>query len=94
MGKKKNRYAKYGYLFCLPFTIAFILFMLYPILYTLIIGFTDLKGLGMTNFKILEDPFASVIIPLCRHEIAFEDDLLLQGLLIIYQKNQKKNNIH
>ncbi|MCI8599514.1 MAG: type III pantothenate kinase [Lachnospiraceae bacterium] len=37
---------------------------------------------------------ASVIIPLCRHEIAFEDDLLLQGLLIIYQKNQKKNNIH
>ena len=56
MGKKKNRYAKYGYLFCLPFTIAFILFMLYPILYTLIIGFTDLKGLGMTNFKILEDP--------------------------------------
>ena len=59
MGKKKNRYAKYGYMFCLPFTIAFILFMLYPILYTLIIGFTDLKGLGMTNFKILEDPFAN-----------------------------------
>lgn len=56
MNKKKVRYAKYGYLFCIPFTIAFLIFSLYPIIYTAVIGFTDLKGLGMTDFHLLEDP--------------------------------------
>ncbi len=59
MGKKKNSYAKYGYLFVLPFTIAFLIFSLYPILYTAVIGFTDLKGLGVTEFHFLADPFAN-----------------------------------
>lgn len=37
---------------------AFLLFTLYPIIYTVVIGFTDLKGLGMTNFHFLaDDPF-------------------------------------
>ncbi len=58
---KKNKqfsYAKYGYLFCLPFTIAFLIFSFYPTLYTAIIGFTDLKGIGMTSFHFLkDDPF-------------------------------------
>ena len=56
--KKKTNYSKYGYIFALPFVIAFLVFSLYPILYTMVIGFTDLKGLGMTNFRFLsEDPF-------------------------------------
>ena len=55
---KHHGYAKYGYIFSIPFMVAFILFSLYPIVYTALIGFTDLKGLGMTNFHFLtEDPF-------------------------------------
>ena len=58
--KKKKRvgYAKYGYLFSLPFVIAFAVFSLYPTLYTAFIGFTDLKGIGKTTFHFLwHDPF-------------------------------------
>ncbi len=56
MKRKRVSYAKYGYLFSLPFVIAFIIFMLYPILYTAVIGFTDLKGLGNTQIHFLENP--------------------------------------
>ena len=56
MKQKKLSYAKYGYLFSLPFVIAFALFSLYPILYTLVIGFTDLKGMGKSSFHFLADP--------------------------------------
>ena len=45
MKRKGVSYAKYGYIFSLPFVIAFLIFMLYPIAYTAIIGFTDLKTL-------------------------------------------------
>jgi multiple sugar transport system permease protein len=57
-------YAKYGYLFSLPFIIVFLVFMLYPTLFTAVIGFTDLKGVVATSFKFLEKPFdnfASII---------------------------------
>jgi multiple sugar transport system permease protein len=57
-------YAKYGYLFSLPFIIVFLIFMLYPTLFTAVIGFTDLKGVVATSFKFLEKPFdnfASII---------------------------------
>lgn len=33
---------------------------------------------------------AKVITPLCSHSIIFDDDLLLDGLLIIYNKNEQK----
>lgn len=52
---KKLSYARYGYYFSIPFAVAFLLFTLYPIAYTVIIGFTDLKGLGMTRFHFLTD---------------------------------------
>jgi len=55
--RRKSGYAKYGYLFSIPFVVAFLIFSLYPICYTAIIGFTDLKGLGVTDFHFLEDPF-------------------------------------
>lgn len=57
--KKKSGYAKWGYIFTLPFTIAFCIFSLYPTLYTAVIGFTDLKGIGKTSFHFLSDPFAN-----------------------------------
>ncbi len=56
MRRKSVSYAKYGYIFCIPFVLAFLIFSLYPLIYTAVIGFTDLKGLGTTDFKILDDP--------------------------------------
>lgn len=59
--KKKRagevKYAKYGYIFSLPFAIAFLIFQLYPIIYTLVIGFTDLHGVVPGEVHILEQPF-------------------------------------
>lgn len=57
--KKMVKYAKYGYIFCIPFVIAFLIFSLYPILYTLIIGFTDLKGIGVTEIHFLDKPLGN-----------------------------------
>ena len=56
MKSKKLSYAKYGYIFSIPFVVAFCLFTLYPVVFTLIIGFTDFKGLGATTFHFLENP--------------------------------------
>jgi multiple sugar transport system permease protein len=55
--KKKHgfSYAKYGYLFSIPFVIAFLVFNLYPTIYTIVLGFTDSKGLGNITFHILKD---------------------------------------
>ncbi|MDD6328799.1 MAG: sugar ABC transporter permease [Eubacteriales bacterium] len=57
--KKSVKYAKYGYIFSLPFIITFLIFSLYPIIYTLVIGFTDLKGIGATKIHFLDDPLAN-----------------------------------
>jgi cellobiose transport system permease protein len=61
MRRKSVSYAKYGYIFSIPFILAFLIFTLYPIIYTVIIGFTDLKGLGKTKFKFLDNPFQNFI---------------------------------
>lgn len=57
---KMVSYSKYGYLFVLPFIITFLIFHLYPIIYTINLSFTDLKGwnvdynyVGFKNFEIL-----------------------------------------
>ena len=55
MKKNKLNYAKYGYFFCIPFVLAFLIFQLYPVLYTAFIGFTDLKGLTSTTAHVLTD---------------------------------------
>ena len=58
MEKRKTfSYSRYGYLFSIPFVVAFLIFWLYPILYTAIIGFTDLKGISATKFHFLSEPF-------------------------------------
>ena len=53
--KRTFSYARYGYLFSLPFFLAFLIFNLYPTLYTILLGFTDSKGLGNITFHILKD---------------------------------------
>ncbi len=57
MRRKSVSYAKYGYIFSAPFVLAFLVFTLYPIIYTVVIGFTDLKGLGKTEINFLSNPF-------------------------------------
>jgi multiple sugar transport system permease protein len=57
MRRKGVSYAKYGYLFSLPFVLAFLVFSLYPVLYTAFIGFTDMKGILPKPVQILDDPF-------------------------------------
>ncbi len=54
--KKKGSisYAKYGYIFSIPFVLAYLIFSLYPTLYTAIIGFTDLRGVGKTSWHFLK----------------------------------------
>ena len=51
----KISYAKYGYLFSLPFAIVYLIFHLYPTVYTAILGFTDCKGLGNNNWHIFTE---------------------------------------
>ena len=51
-------YAKYGYLFSIPFIVVFCIFNLYPTVYTAVLGFTDCKGLGNTDWNFLiDEPF-------------------------------------
>ena len=53
--KKKGKisYAKYGYIFSIPFIVAYLIFHFYPTLYTALIGFTDLKGPANTHWNFL-----------------------------------------
>jgi len=55
--RTKNKYAKYGYLFSLPFIITFLVFTLYPIIYTFRISFSDLHGVATGDINILANPF-------------------------------------
>ena len=55
--QKRVSYAKWGYIFAAPFMIAFLIFTLYPLLYTFFIGFTNQKGLMSPPLQILDDPF-------------------------------------
>jgi ABC-type sugar transport system permease subunit len=54
-------YAKYGYIFSLPFILTYLFFSLYPTLFTAMIGFTDLKGVTTQTFSFLKEPFANFV---------------------------------
>ena len=64
---KKNKsfsYARYGYLFSIPFVVAYAIFSLYPTSNTLILGFTNAKGMtGLTEWEFLpkEDLFKNFV---------------------------------
>ncbi|MDD3997051.1 MAG: sugar ABC transporter permease [Sphaerochaetaceae bacterium] len=57
MHRKSISYAKYGYIFSIPFVLTFLVFSLYPLLYTVVIGFTDLRGIGVKELHFLAQPF-------------------------------------
>lgn len=71
---KSVSYAKYGYIFSLPFVLTFLFFSLYPTLFTAVIGFTDLKGVTATTFKYLEQPFANFTSIL--NNVTFQNSLM------------------
>ncbi len=88
MKQKKLSYAKYGYFFCIPFTIAFLIFQLYPVLYTAAIGFTDLKGLGNTAIHFLSsDPFKNfkTILTNGSFQTAFKNTWRIWGMNFVPQ---------
>jgi multiple sugar transport system permease protein len=41
--------------------LAFLIFSLYPTIFTAVIGFTDLKGMGKTEFQFLSNPFKNFV---------------------------------
>jgi len=53
--KKANNYSKYGYIFSIPFVLAFLIFSLYPTIYTAILGFTDCQGQANPEWHFLKD---------------------------------------
>lgn len=44
--------------------------------------------LGMSASIVATGGLAKFVAPLCKHMISYEDDLLLKGLLILYNKNK------
>jgi len=75
MGNRRKgvSYAKYGYIFSIPFVLAFLAFMLYPLGYTAIIGFTDLAGFGAREFTFLDDPLENF-------KLLFQNQLFLTSM--------------
>lgn len=61
MKQKRVSYAKWGYIFAAPFIVAFVVCTLYPILFTLFIGFTNNAGLIAPEMRILDNPLANFI---------------------------------
>lgn len=57
--KKLVTYSKFGYLFAIPFFLTFLVFTLYPIVYTLVIGFTNHEGAIPPKLQLLKDPLSN-----------------------------------
>jgi len=47
------------------------------------------QTLGCKATVVATGGLSRVILPLCRHDIIFDDDLLLDGLWQLYKKNAK-----
>lgn len=87
---KSFSYAKYGYLFSIPFVVVYAIFSFYPTLNTAILGFTDAKGMmSLTNWNFLptEDLFKNFvqIFKNPMFMIAFKNTLLLWTVNFIPQ---------
>ncbi len=90
MNKKKGlSYAKYGYIFSLPFVITFALFTLYPVIFTIIIGFTDFKGLGakISTSHLLANPLQNYqsILGNATFQKALSNTFLMWGMNFLPQ---------
>ena len=79
---KSFSYAKYGYLFSIPFVVVYAIFSLYPTLNTAILGFTDAKGMtGLTQWNFLpKEKFFNNFIQLFKNPMfmmSFKNTLIL-----------------
>ena len=52
---KRVNYAKFGYIFSLPFVVAFLIFQLYPLIFTTSIGFTNMQGPEMLGAGLFSE---------------------------------------
>lgn len=85
---KSVSYAKYGYLFSIPFILTFLFFSLYPTIFTAVIGFTDFKGVTTTTFHFLKDPFANFVNILVKNDTfrsSFGNTLIIWSINFIPQ---------
>ncbi|MEF2967653.1 sugar ABC transporter permease [Paenibacillus sp. M1] len=82
MRRKGVNYSKYGYIFTLPFVLAFLVFSLYPIIYTAVIGFTNMQGIIPKPLQILDNPFQN-FKDLIFDNASFRKSLVNTGLLWI-----------
>lgn len=80
MRRKGVNYSRYGYIFTFPFVLAFLIFSLYPILYTAFIGFTNMQGLIPKPLQILDNPFQN-FRDLLFDNASFRKSLFNTGLL-------------
>lgn len=81
MRRKSVSYAKYGYIFCIPFVTAFLIFSLYPTFYTAFIGFTNLQGVIPGPIEVLtEDPLKN-FKDLIFDNVAFKRSFMNTGLI-------------
>lgn len=85
--RKRSGYAKYGYLFSLPFVVIFTIFSLYPIIYTATIGFTNLKGMGMTRYQLLPDLWQNyrTVLTSKSFQLALKNTVFLWGCNFVPQ---------
>lgn len=85
--QKRVSYAKWGYIFAAPFMIAFLIFTLYPLLYTFFIGFTNQKGLMSPPLQILDDPFQMYkdILSSPNFRISLKNTFIIWGVNFIPQ---------
>ena len=88
--KKAYDYARFGYIFSLPFVLAWLIFQLYPIVYTLILGFTDLRGAGNSDWVsviLWKEPLKNFITVLGNKSFkqAFINPLIIWGCNFVPQ---------
>lgn len=80
MRHKGVNYSRYGYIFSLPFILIFLVFSLYPIIYTLVIGFTNMQGIIPKPLEVLDNPFQN-FKDLILENASFKKSLVNTGLL-------------
>ncbi|SFD96617.1 multiple sugar transport system permease protein [Paenibacillus catalpae] len=84
MRRNGVNYSKYGYIFSIPFIVIFLIFSLYPTLYTAVIGFTDMKGVIPKPIHILDNPFQN-FKDLIMENVSFRQSLI--NTLILWIAN-------
>lgn len=82
MKQKKFSYAKWGYIFALPFCITYLVCMIYPVIYTLVIGFTNMAGLfpQEIGFPTYTEMGKTIVDPFKNFKDVLGDPLFIQSM--------------